>query len=149
MIGRQPRRRGAGRDRGSASIELSIVAPAVLAVFATLIIGGRVNLAKQAIEAAAFDAARTASLARDAATAQTRATTAARSTLAEQGLNCTSLTVTVDNAGFSIPVGQPASVTARVVCQATFSDVALPGMPGGATLTAEFTSPLDTFRSRR
>src|SRR5207244_10220271 len=92
MIGRQPRRRGAGRDRGSASIELSIVAPAVLAVFATLIIGGRVNLAKQAIEAAAFDAARTASLARDAATAQNRATTPARSTLAEQGPHCTSVT---------------------------------------------------------
>lgn len=145
---RRPTRRQARRDRGSVSIELAVVTPAVLALLATAVIGGRVNLARQAIEAAAFDAARTASLARTAVTAQTEALAAASSTLAAQGLHCTSVTVTVSTAGFSVPVGQPASVTATVTCQATFEDVALPGMPGGAALTASFTSPLDTYRSR-
>ncbi|MEU7802752.1 TadE/TadG family type IV pilus assembly protein [Micromonospora arborensis] len=137
------------RDRGSTSIELAIITPAVLAIFATAVIGGRVNLARQAVEAAAFDAARTASLARTAGAAQATATSAAGSTLDAQGLSCASLTVSVSTGGFAVPVGQPATVTVTVVCEATFADVALPGMPGGATLNASFTSPLDTYRSRK
>jgi len=139
---------GSRHQRGSASVELAVVTPAVLALFATLFIGGRVNLARQSIEAAAFDAARTASLARDAATAQTDATAAANSTLDAQGLSCSSLTVTISTQGFAVPVGEPATVTANLTCQATFADVAFPGMPGTATLAASFTSPLDQYRSR-
>lgn len=136
------------RDRGSTSIELAIITPAVLAVFATAVIGGRVSLARQSIEASAFDVARTASLARTAGDAQATATSAARAILDAQGLSCASLTVSVSTGGFGVPVGQPATVTATVVCQTTFADVALPGLPGGATLSASFTSPLDTYRSR-
>jgi hypothetical protein len=29
------------------------------------------------------------------------------------------------------------------------SDVALPGLPGSFSLSAEFTSPLDTYRTRK
>lgn len=137
-------------DRGSASIEMAIVAPAVLALFATAIIGGRVNEARQAIEAAAFDAARTASLARDFATAQSDALAAADATLDAQQLHCTTLTVTVYPASaFDVPVGQPAAINAEISCVVSFADVALPGMPGSSPpLTATFTSPLDTYRSR-
>lgn len=135
-------------DRGSASVELAVVAPAVLALIAALLIGGRVNLARQSIEAAAFDAARTASLARDASTAQAEAIAAANSTLDAQGLSCTSIAVTVSTQGFAVPVGEPATVTATLTCQATFADIALPGLPGSAPLTASFTSPLDQYRSR-
>lgn len=142
------RRSGSRRDRGSASIELAIIAPAVLAVFATAVIGGRANLARQSVEAAAFDAARTASLARSASEAHGSATSAANSALTALGLSCTSVTVSVSIDGFEVPVGQPATVTATVSCRADFSDVALPGLPGGATLQASFTSPLDTYRTR-
>ncbi len=135
-------------DRGSASIEMAVLMPALIAVFVMQMIAGRTNLARQSIEAAAFDAARTASLARDGATAQLRARTAAADTLAAQGLNCTSLIVVVDTSGFAVPVGQPATVTATVTCHADFSDIALAGMPGGATYTASFVSPLDQFRAR-
>ncbi|MEV4210175.1 TadE family protein [Micromonospora sp. NPDC049662] len=135
-------------ERGSASIEMAVVAPAVLALLAGVVIGGRVNLARQALEAAAYDAARTASLARSASQAQTQALGAAASTLNAQGLSCGDLSVTVSTAGFGIAVGQPATVTATVSCTAAFSDVALPGLPGSAALTASFTSPLDTYRSR-
>jgi Flp pilus assembly protein TadG len=135
-------------QRGSATIELAVLAPAILAVFAATIVAGRVNLARLAIEAAAFDAARTASLARTAAMAQTQAQAAANSALDAQGLHCTSVTVTVTTVGFAVPVGRPATVTARVECQASFTDVALPGFPGGARLSASFTSPLDQYRTR-
>ncbi|WP_328383700.1 pilus assembly protein [Micromonospora zamorensis] len=135
-------------QRGSASIEMAVVAPAILALFASAVIGGRVNLARQALEAAAYDAARTASLARTGSEANAQALAAANSTLDAQGLSCTNLDVTVSTAGFGVPVGQPATVTATVSCTATFSDVALPGMPGDVPLAASFTSPLDTYRSR-
>ncbi|MEU8073095.1 TadE/TadG family type IV pilus assembly protein [Micromonospora sp. NPDC049151] len=135
-------------QRGSVSIEMAVVAPAILALFAGAVIGGRVNLARQALEASAYDAARTASLARTASEANAEALSAATSTLDAQGLSCASLNVTVSTAGFGVPVGQPATVTATVTCTATFSDVALPGMPGTVPLSASFTSPLDTYRSR-
>ncbi|MEV1073862.1 TadE family protein [Micromonospora parva] len=136
-------------QRGSASIEMAVVAPAILALLAGVLIGGRVNLARQALEAAAYDAARTASLERTASEANAQALAAANSTLDAQGVSCTDLDVTVSTAGFGVPVGQPATVTATVSCTATFSDVALPGMPGTVPLAASFTSPLDTYRSRQ
>ncbi|MEU8314999.1 TadE/TadG family type IV pilus assembly protein [Micromonospora sp. NPDC049033] len=135
-------------QRGSVSIEMAVVAPAVVALLAGVVIGGRVNIARQALEAAAYDAARTASLARTAGEANAQALAAANSTLDAQGLSCASVNVTVSTAGFGVPVGQPATVTATVRCTATFSDVALPGMPGTVPLSASFTSPLDTYRSR-
>ncbi|MEU8088631.1 TadE/TadG family type IV pilus assembly protein [Micromonospora sp. NPDC049101] len=135
-------------QRGSASIEMAVVTPAILALFAGAVIGGRVNLARQALEAAAYDAARTASLARSGSEANAQALVAANSTLDAQGLSCTDVDVVVSTAGFGVPVGQPATVTATVNCTATFSDVALPGMPGTVPLAASFTSPLDTYRSR-
>ncbi|SCF29135.1 TadE-like protein [Micromonospora purpureochromogenes] len=127
---------------------MAVVAPAILALFAGAVIGGRVNLARQALEAAAYDAARTASLARTPGEARTQAREAANTTLDAQGLSCTNLDITVSTAGFDVPVGQPATVTATLNCTATFSDVALPGMPGTVPIRASFTSPLDTYRGR-
>lgn len=140
--------RHTARDAGSASIELAILAPAVLAMFVAVLIGGRTNLARQSVEAAAFDAARTASLERTAGAAQAQASAAAFATLAGQGLHCSSTTVAVSTDGFAVPVGQPATVTATVTCRLSYADIALPGMPGGAILTYSFESPLDKYRSR-
>lgn len=137
------------RDDGSASIELAIVAPAVLTMLAFAIIAGRGNLAQQAVESAAFDAARSASLARTEDAARGDASSAARSTLSSLGVACRNISVTVDTGGFRRPVGQPATVSATVSCRADFSDVVMPGLPGSKRLSASFTSPLDTYRSRQ
>lgn len=143
------RRRRPHAERGSASIEMAVLTPALIALFVMLMIAGRTTLARQSVEAAAFDAARTASLARDGQVAQIQAATAATQTLEAQGLHCTNPDlVEVDTSQFSVPVGQPAQVTATVTCAVTFADIALPGMPAGATFTASFVSPLDQFRSR-
>lgn len=136
------------RERGSAAIELAIIAPAVIAVFVTLMIAGRTVIADQSIHAVAFDAARTASLSRDAGAAWVDARQAATAALAAQQLNCQRIDVRVDTSQFSRPLGEPASVTVTVECDVTFADIALPGMPGGRTLTATFTSPLDQYRTR-
>jgi Flp pilus assembly protein TadG len=140
--------RRAWRDRGSATIEAVIVAPAFL-LFVGLIIGaGRVAIAHQSVEAAAAEAARTASVARTAGQARADATSSAEHTLVNQGLQCATLTVAVDTTGFSTPVGTPARVTATVVCVVRLSDLSVPGMPGTLRVEATVGSPLDTYRGR-
>lgn len=135
-------------QRGSATLELAILAPAVLVLFGLVIVGGRVVVAEAAVEQAAATAAREASLARDPQSAQARAVGAAQRSLISQGVDCVREAIDVDTAGFQIPVGQPASVSASVTCTVNLSDLAVPGAPGQRTLTATLTSPLDRYRSR-
>jgi Flp pilus assembly protein TadG len=136
------------RDRGSATIEAVILAPALL-LFIGLIIGaGRVATAHQSVESAAAEAARTASVSRTAGQARADATSSAQHTLANQGIQCASLTVDVDTSGFSTPVGTPARVTATVVCVVSLADLSVPGMPGTIRIAATVWSPLDTYRGR-
>ncbi len=143
------RRRLARRDRGSISVELAILLPGFVYLIVLAVVTGRQVIAQGAIDLAAHDAARAASLSRTAPLAQSRAYAAALDTLAQQGLACASLTVTVNTAGFAVPVGNPASVSVSVACQVSFTDLAaLPGVPGNRTLTSAFVSPLDEYRSR-
>ena len=142
--------RAAGRtDPGSVTLELAILGPALLLLLGLVIAAGRIAVTGGAIEAAARDAARQASISRDPATAAAAARAAALDTLAEQDLRCTSLTVSVDTAAFASPVGAPAQVIARVSCVVALTDLAVPGLPGTKTLRASFASPLDSYRERR
>ena len=136
-------------DQGSLTLELAILGPALLLLLGLVIAAGRIAVSGGAIEAAARDAARQASISRgpDAATAGARA--AALDTLAEQDLRCVTMTVRVDTAAFTAPVGAPAQVTARVSCVVALTDLAVPGLPGTKTLRASFASPLDSYRERR
>jgi Flp pilus assembly protein TadG len=142
-----PARRGQGQ-RGSTTLELVVWAPGLLLLIGLLAVAGRVNSANAAVEQAATDAARTASLARNAASAQHLARQHAQQTLARQQLACTVTTVTVDTAGFTRAPGQPATVTATVTCPVRLSDLAIPGLPGTRTVTHTAVSSLDTFRER-
>ncbi|MGB7981069.1 MAG: TadE/TadG family type IV pilus assembly protein [Candidatus Nanopelagicales bacterium] len=151
--GRRPaagpsRRRGWRSARGSATIELAILAPVLLALLGLVIVAGRITAAGSAVEQAASSAARAASLARDARSADASAQRAAQEALRQQGITCQPLLSAVDTAGFAVAVGAPASVTATIRCTVPLADVAVPGMPGTRTVSAEMTSPIDTFRGR-
>ena len=137
----------AGRERGSASLELVILAPALLLVLAALVFGGRLALAQQAVTAAAADAARAASIQRTPTAAVAAARTAATAGLAAQGLTCTTITVHVDTAGFAAPVGVPAAVVASVDCALNLADLSAP-LPGSKRISSTMTSPIDTWRER-
>ena len=141
-------RRVGSRDRGSEAIEAAIGVPAFLLLVALIICAGRFAIAQQAIDSAAADAARTASIARTQAQARSSAEANANASLANQSLQCTSKSVRVDVTGFASPPGTPASVTATVTCTVNLSDVAVPGLPGDRTITATMTSPIDTYRER-
>ena len=135
-------------ERGSATLELVIVIPATLLIISAVIMAGRLALANQAIQAVAYDTARAASVARDRAAATSDANRVAGFTLASNGLSCLSTTINVDTSGFERSAGQAATVTTTVTCTLSLGDLSLPGVPGTVTLTADASSPIDTYRER-
>ncbi len=133
-------------ERGSMSLEMAIMAPAVVAIIGLIIFGGRYALATQTVNAAAASAARAASIERSAGDARSSAASNAAATLSNEGLQCASTQVAVDTSGFATAVGQASTVRATVTCVVDMAG--LVGMPGTLTLTAAATSPLDMYRER-
>jgi len=135
-------------DRGNAAVELAPVALILLLFLGLLIAAGRITVASMAVNAAARDAARQASISRTSGEAQAAAIQSAGAALRADGLDCTP-SVTLNTGGFAVPAGEPAQVSATVTCDVSLSDLtAVPGMPGSRTLTATFSSPLDPYRAR-
>jgi hypothetical protein len=144
----------AGTDSGSVSIEVAILTPVFVLLIALAAVAGRSAVGQNAIEVAAHDAARAASISRTATAADANARAAVDASLAAQGLNCVTLAVQTDVADFDTPVGPPANpqdppvVSVSISCELSFVDVPMPGVPDRAVLRAAFTSPLDWYRSR-
>ncbi|QAY71630.1 TadE family protein [Xylanimonas protaetiae] len=138
-----------GRERGSASVEASLVVPAFGLLVALVVVGGRITIAHQVVESAAADAARSASLQRAPGPAHDAATSAAATTLTGQGLDCASTTVDVVSTGLGGPVGDDSTVTVTVTCQVSLTDLTfIPGLPGTRAVTATVTSPVDRWTQR-
>jgi Flp pilus assembly protein TadG len=135
-------------ERGSVSVELALLAPALLLLLSFAVVAGRGQMAEGAVQEAARAAAREASLAREAATAAALAGAQAERTLAAQDLRCERTTVDVDTAGFSAPPGRPGDVTVSITCVVGMADLLAPGLPGSVTVEASFTSPVDAYRER-
>jgi Flp pilus assembly protein TadG len=143
-----PTRASRAADKGNAALELVILAPILLALLSLVIAAGRTTVAQGSVDAAARDAARQASIALTPSDARTAGLVSARAALRQDGLDC-SPAVVIDTSQFtSVPVGLPAAVTAVVSCAVPLANLALPGLPGTARLSASFTSPLDIYRSR-
>lgn len=135
-------------ERGSYSLETAVLVPVIIAVLGLLIALGRVSTAGGAVQSAAREAARAASLDRDPAAARRDADQAAREDLDDGGVPCTGITVSLDTSAFSLPLGQTGTVSATVSCTARLSNIGLPGLPGATTLHADFRSPVDAYRTR-
>ncbi|MFM9705584.1 TadE/TadG family type IV pilus assembly protein [Streptomyces galilaeus] len=135
-------------DKGSAAIEAAIILPLLIMFLSLAIAGGRLVTSGSKIDAAAEDAAREASIHRTASSAQSAAQAAAAESLDDQGITCTSTTVSINTGGLSVPVGQIGTVTATVTCTVPLSDLLLPGIPGARTLTSTATSVVDQYRQR-
>lgn len=135
-------------DRGALSLEAIILFPVILMTLLLVIALGRIGSANNAVDTAARNAARAASLERNGNTASSAGSQMARSVLGQQGLECTSTSISISTGGFSAQIGEPASTTATVTCTVRLSDVGLPGLPGSKTLTSSFTSSIDSYRQR-
>ena len=135
-------------ERGGVTVEAAVLTPAVALFIALVFFGGRVGLAHNAVDAAAADAARTASLARDPNTAAAQARETGKWSLQDRNVRCASSTVDVDTSAFAAPIGTLANIEVDVRCVIDLSDLSLPGMPGTMTIEATASSPLDAYRSR-
>jgi Flp pilus assembly protein TadG len=139
--------RGLRRDDGYAPVELAPVAIVLFVFLALAIASGRIMIARLAVQAAASDAARQASIARSPQEAISAATSSAQAALRNDHLDCTPV-VSVNTAGFAVPVGQAASVSATVTCNVSLAGLTFPGIPGSRTYTFTAVSPLDVYRAR-
>jgi len=144
---RPARARPAGRfrcgERGSAAVEITLLTPLLVIMMLFVVFLGRVTEAQAVISDAAHQAARAASIAPTPAAAAAQAQQAAATALSGRGLACQHFTVTMDLAGFT-PGG---TVRATVTCTTRLSDLALLDVPGSRTLSATFSSVIDTYRS--
>lgn len=136
------------RERGSAVLEIVVLAPVLLLFVLIVIFAGRWALAQQAVQSASAEAARAASIARTVGEAEGAAASSAGSSLTSQHVRCGSTSVSVDAAAFGAPVGTAGVVTATVTCVVDMSDLTFPGIPGSRILTSTSSSPLDTYRGR-
>lgn len=134
------RRRG---ERGTAAIELTLMAPVLMVILLFVVGLGRMAHARQQIESVAADSARAASLERNTAMSAQAAKTAAETSLGDAGVSCTDLKVDVDLSSYQ-PGGR---VTVTVSCQTKLSDVTMAGFPGSRTFTATSSVPIENFRS--
>jgi Flp pilus assembly protein TadG len=135
-------------ERGSAAIEAAIGVPAFMLFVGLIIFAGRTAVAQQAVESAAADAARSASIARTAPVASEDARDAARASLTNQQLRCVDISVAVDTGDFNKPIGSAGAVKVTVECRLDLSDLSVPGVPGSRIVKASMTSPLDSWRER-
>ena len=136
-------------ESGSATIEALIGVLAFGPLILIVIFAGRNAAAHQAVESAAADAARSASIARTAQAAKNDAESATQASLSSQELDCLDIDVTVDTSQFRRPAGQPATVNVTVSCRLDLSDLSVPGIPGNRVVRESVSSAIDTWRQRK
>jgi Flp pilus assembly protein TadG len=136
-------------DRGSMSVELVVIAPALALLLLLIGAGGRWVESHGALDGAARDAARAASIGRTAGDADSLAAQAADSDLASSGW-CDGGTVAVGVTGFpaTAAVAQGTSVTVTVSCHVNMSPFTVLGFAAATPVTATAVAPLDPFMCR-
>jgi Flp pilus assembly protein TadG len=134
------------RERGSATLELAVLAPGLLLLIALVALAGRFAVADGAVDQAAAEAARAASLQRTPSAGRDAATQVAHASLTGQGLSCLRTEIDTDVSGLRAPPGRPGRVTVTVRCPLRVAD--LPLAVPAITLTATAVSPVDTYRER-
>ncbi|MFI7114472.1 TadE/TadG family type IV pilus assembly protein [Nonomuraea sp. NPDC050227] len=136
------------KEQGSVTVEAILAITVIMLIILFGVAVGRITVAGAAVEAAARDAARQASIARTAAAAAREAKASGQESLTGHDVHCRAVAVTVNTKGFSRPVGTPADVSATVSCSVPLADVAFPGLPGSIERHATSLSPLDPYRTR-
>lgn len=131
-----------GDERGSLTVELVLLTPAVFIVVVAIVAFGRISSSRQQVAEAARAGAEAAAIAPDAAAAPDAASSYAAAEVAGQGHTCVRPEVHTDVSRF-YPGG---SVTVTVICGVALSDLSVPGIPESTNITAMSTAPIDPYR---
>jgi Flp pilus assembly protein TadG len=129
-------------ESGSLAVEMAMVTPGLLLIFALIFAYGRAGQVNGTLESGTRDAARSATLARSYDEALDRAGAVLLDAIANTPQSCQD-SVDLDIVGDYEP-GAPITVRAR--CTYDLSDLGLPGAPGDITAESSFTSMLDPYR---
>ena len=127
----------------------TIYAILALAMASVIFLFGRVASTDNTVQAAAYAAARDASLSR-AGDAVPHAIAAAETAIGDN-TPCVNLDVTIGGNGLTTGLGQAGTVSATVTCTVSYVDLFLPGLvglPGTFTVTKTAFSPVDPYRER-
>jgi Flp pilus assembly protein TadG len=125
-------------DRGSASVELAILAPLVGLLLGAVVLVGRVQLASADVEGAARSAARDLSIARDPYLAIDGVRANLMTTLDVGSPTCRSLSFTPD-------IGTP-RISVTVTCAVDLREAAVLPVPGSMSISASASEIVDTYR---
>jgi hypothetical protein len=135
-------------ERGTGTLEMAIIGGMVVLIFVVVALLVRVDQTGNAVESAADAAAREASLARDTSQAQNAAAQMANISLAQAGVNCVHLSVSIDAAGINAPLGTTGVVSATITCTVAIGNSGLIGQAPTRDITATAISPVDAYRER-
>jgi len=129
-------------ERGSVAVETAVIAPALVALLLLVVFAGRVSHLDSAVQRAAAEGARAASLHDDPLVADEASSAAVAANLAANAVPCAHLEVSTGTS--DLRPGGSISVTVR--CVADMTDVALLGVPGSRTFVATSHQVVDRFR---
>ena len=132
----------AGDQQGALAVELSVLAPMLIAFMFLVVFAGRVAQSESDVRSAAHEAARAASLQGSATAAEAAARTTADENLSTSGVACGSPAVAVDASDLR-PGGQ---VAVTVSCRTSYADLALFGVPGARDFEVTAVEVVDTYR---
>ena len=139
MSPRSSRRRD---ESGSLAIEMAMVAPGLLLIFALIFAYGRAAQVNGTLESGTRDAARSVTMARSYDDALERAKAVMLDAMKDAPQSCQN-SLKLKIVGDYEP-GEP--VTVNTDCTYDLSDLGLPGAPGEITAKSSFTSMLDPYR---
>jgi Flp pilus assembly protein TadG len=129
-------------DAGSASTELVLLTPLLVAIVGGFFFAGRLVLARQDVDDAARTALQAAVTTADGQDASSIATGTTGAVLGVDNGLCSTLSTATDTADF-VAGGR---VFVRVTCEVRFSSVAFAGVPGSVTLSATGGAVLEPYR---
>ena len=130
-------------DRGSSTVELVLLTPALLIVVLTIVAFGRVSESRQQVAEAASAGAEAATVASDASDAVSVAESDATAEVSGHLRSCVHPLIETDTSHF-YPGG---FVTVTVTCDIGLSDLVVPGLPRTTSIQASSTAPIDPYRA--
>jgi hypothetical protein len=130
-------------DRGSATVELVLIAPVLVLMMLFAVAAGRFSVARNQVNEAARDAAREASTWRVPQSASTHGVERGLASLADSHMSCHEPRVDIDTSDLR-PGG---GVVADVTCTVELGDLVGLQLGGEKTFQARAVAVVDTFRS--
>jgi Flp pilus assembly protein TadG len=127
---------------GGVTVEVVLLTPVLMVLFAFVIMTGRIGEARGAVIHASEQAARAASMMGDPVAARAAAEDIAVANLEAQEVICRHVAIDVDTSRFA----RGGDVAVAVTCEADLSAIAFAGLPGTRTISGHAVEVIDLYR---